>query len=158
VATTVVEVDVPDATLIVIEHAERFGIAQLHQLRGRVGRGSDPSRCFLVTPEGIGKTAGERVRAVQATTDGFRLAETDQRLPGPGDVPGARQSGLPEDADILLEAREGSGDLVPRPEGAPRASRAPGAGPRGPRRGRLADANRLRPILDTRVPRPPALP
>lgn len=116
VSTTVVEVgvDVPNATLMIIEHAERFGIAQLHQLRGRVGRGANISECFLMTPNHIGEVARERVRAVAATTDGFRLAEKDLRLRGPGELAGTRQSGVPEfriadlvdDADILVEARE----------------------------------------------------
>jgi ATP-dependent DNA helicase RecG len=116
VATTVIEVgvDVPNATLMLIEHAERFGIAQLHQLRGRVGRGRQPSECLLMTPDRIGDVARERVRAVAATTDGFRLAESDLRLRGPGEVAGTRQSGIPEfrmanlveDVEILVEARE----------------------------------------------------
>jgi len=116
VATTVVEVgvDVPNATLIVIEHAERFGISQLHQLRGRVGRGGHPSTCILVTPDRIGKVAFQRVRAVRETTDGFRLAEADLRLRGPGELAGTRQSGMPElrvaslldDMEILVEARD----------------------------------------------------
>jgi ATP-dependent DNA helicase RecG len=116
VATTVVEVgvDVPNATLMVIEHAERFGIAQLHQLRGRVGRGAHASRCLLMTPDGIGETAYARVQAVTATTDGFRLAEADLRLRGPGELAGTRQSGIPEfrvadlidDMDVLVEARD----------------------------------------------------
>ena len=116
VSTTVVEVgvDVPNAGLMVIEHAERFGIAQLHQLRGRVGRGRRRGRCLLMTPDRIGNTAVERVRAVAATTDGFRLAETDLKLRGPGELAGTRQSGMPEfrvadiveDRDILIEARD----------------------------------------------------
>lgn len=116
VSTTVVEVgvDVPNATLMAIEHAERFGIAQLHQLRGRVGRGEHPSSCLLITPDGIGDVAFERVRAVAGTTDGFLLAETDLRLRGPGELAGTRQSGMPEfrvadpihDMEILVEARD----------------------------------------------------
>jgi ATP-dependent DNA helicase RecG len=98
VSTTVIEVgvDVANATVMLIEHAERFGLAQLHQLRGRVGRGSAASLCVLMTPVKIGETAGERIHAMVSTTDGFRLAETDLRLRGPGEMAGTRQSGLPE--------------------------------------------------------------
>ena len=98
VSTTVIEVgvDVANATVMVIEHAERFGLAQLHQLRGRVGRGSQASLCVLMTPEKIGETARERIDAMVSTTDGFRLAEVDLRLRGPGEMAGTRQSGLPE--------------------------------------------------------------
>ena len=98
VATTVIEVgvDVANATVMLIEHAERFGLAQLHQLRGRVGRGSEASLCVLMTPGKIGDTAYERIKAMVATTDGFRLAEVDLRLRGPGELAGTRQSGLPE--------------------------------------------------------------
>jgi ATP-dependent DNA helicase RecG len=98
VSTTVIEVgvDVANATVMLIEHAERFGLAQLHQLRGRVGRGSAASLCVLMTPVKIGETARERIQAMVSTTDGFRLAETDLRLRGPGEVAGTRQSGLPE--------------------------------------------------------------
>ena len=116
VSTTVVEVgvDVPNATMMLIEHAERFGMAQLHQLRGRVGRGTHSSECLLMTPNHIGELASERVRAVAATTDGFRLAEKDLRLRGPGELAGTRQSGIPEfriadlveDVDVLVEARD----------------------------------------------------
>jgi ATP-dependent DNA helicase RecG len=98
VSTTVIEVgvDVANATVMLIEHAERFGLAQLHQLRGRVGRGSEASLCVLMTPGKIGDTARERIQAMVATTDGFRLAEVDLRLRGPGELAGTRQSGLPE--------------------------------------------------------------
>jgi ATP-dependent DNA helicase RecG len=98
VSTTVIEVgvDVANATVMMIEHAERFGLAQLHQLRGRVGRGSAASLCVLMTPDKIGETARERIDAMVSTTDGFRLAEVDLRLRGPGEMAGTRQSGLPE--------------------------------------------------------------
>jgi ATP-dependent DNA helicase RecG len=98
VSTTVIEVgvDVANATVMLIEHAERFGLAQLHQLRGRVGRGSQASLCVLMTPEKIGETARERIDAMVSTTDGFRLAEVDLRLRGPGEMAGTRQTGLPE--------------------------------------------------------------
>jgi ATP-dependent DNA helicase RecG len=97
VGTTVVEVgvDVPEATLMIIEGAERFGLAQLHQLRGRVGRGSDASFCVLVSEAAEGTTEHERLRAVTATTDGFELAERDFELRREGDVLGLAQSGLP---------------------------------------------------------------
>ncbi len=97
VGTTVVEVgvDVPDATLMVIEGAERFGLAQLHQLRGRVGRGNAPSFCVLASDAAEGTTEHERLRAVAATTDGFALAERDFELRREGDVLGLAQSGLP---------------------------------------------------------------
>jgi ATP-dependent DNA helicase RecG len=98
VSTTVIEVgvDVANAAVMLIEHAERFGLAQLHQLRGRVGRGSEASLCVLMTPAKIGDTARERIKAMVSTTDGFRLAEVDLRLRGPGELAGTRQSGLPE--------------------------------------------------------------
>jgi ATP-dependent DNA helicase RecG len=98
VSTTVIEVgvDVANATVMVIEHAERFGLAQLHQLRGRVGRGSQASLCVLMTPVKIGEVARERIDAMVSTTNGFRLAEVDLRLRGPGEMAGTRQSGLPE--------------------------------------------------------------
>jgi ATP-dependent DNA helicase RecG len=97
VATTVIEVgvDVPEATIIVIEHAERFGLAQLHQLRGRVGRGSGASTCLLLYKAPLGVTAKARLAILRETEDGFRIAEEDLRLRGEGDVLGTRQSGLP---------------------------------------------------------------
>ena len=97
VATTVVEVgvDVPEASIMVIENAERFGLAQLHQLRGRVGRGSEASTCLLLYREPLNKLSEARLRVIRETTDGFRIAEEDLRLRGEGDVLGTRQSGLP---------------------------------------------------------------
>ncbi len=97
VATTVVEVgvDVPAATIMVIENAERFGLAQLHQLRGRIGRGSESSTCLLLYREPLGEMSAARLRVIRETTDGFRIAEEDLKLRGEGDVLGTRQSGLP---------------------------------------------------------------
>jgi ATP-dependent DNA helicase RecG len=97
VATTVIEVgvDVPEATIMVIEHAERFGLAQLHQLRGRVGRGPGHSTCLLIYKAPLGETAKARLAILRETEDGFRIAEEDLRLRGEGDLLGTRQSGLP---------------------------------------------------------------
>jgi ATP-dependent DNA helicase RecG len=97
VATTVVEVgvDVPAATIMVIENAERFGLAQLHQLRGRIGRGAEASTCLLLYHEPLSEMGKARLKVIRETTDGFRIAEEDLRLRGEGDVLGVRQSGLP---------------------------------------------------------------
>ncbi|MDW8393023.1 MAG: ATP-dependent DNA helicase RecG [Chitinophagales bacterium] len=115
VATTVIEVgvDVPNATVMIIESAERFGLSQLHQLRGRVGRGAHKSYCILITPERISSEARSRISIMTQTTDGFRIAEEDLRLRGPGDLEGTRQSGMIEfrvanplrDASLLEQAR-----------------------------------------------------
>jgi ATP-dependent DNA helicase RecG len=115
VATTVIEVgiDVPNATVIVVEHAERFGLSQLHQLRGRVGRGSERSYCFLVADYAQSREARERLAVMTETQDGLRIAEADLAIRGPGTLLGTRQSGLPDfrvanlmrDAAILGEAR-----------------------------------------------------
>jgi ATP-dependent DNA helicase RecG len=117
-STTVIEVgvDVPNATVMVVEHAERFGLSQLHQLRGRVGRGADAAVCFLVTPY-LGNRDSDtfkRLSAMKRTTDGFRIAEVDLELRGPGDFLGTRQHGLPDfrvaslmrDTRVLAEARD----------------------------------------------------
>jgi ATP-dependent DNA helicase RecG len=97
VATTVIEVgvDVPAATIMVIEHAERFGLSQLHQLRGRIGRGSERSTCLLLYRAPLGETAKARLAIMRDTEDGFRIAEEDLRLRGEGDLLGTRQSGMP---------------------------------------------------------------
>ena len=107
VATTVIEVgvDVPNASVMVIEHAERFGLAQLHQLRGRVGRGAAKSFCVLLTGTKISPIAEERLDAMVRTQDGFELAELDLQQRGPGEFFGTRQAGLPEFrvADLLRD-------------------------------------------------------
>jgi ATP-dependent DNA helicase RecG len=107
VSTTVIEVgvDVANATIMLIEHAERFGLAQLHQLRGRVGRGAHQSLCILMTPSRLNDVARQRIQAMVSTTDGFRLAEVDLHLRGPGEMAGTRQSGMPEFrvANLLLD-------------------------------------------------------
>ncbi|MCR5444241.1 MAG: ATP-dependent DNA helicase RecG [Bacteroidales bacterium] len=96
VSTTVIEVgvDVPNATVMVIENAERFGLSQLHQLRGRVGRGAEQSYCILMTKDNLSGTSRERIRTMCSTTDGFQIAEADLRLRGPGDLQGLQQSGV----------------------------------------------------------------
>lgn len=98
VATTVVEVgiDVPNATLMLIEHAERFGLAQLHQLRGRVGRGREQSFCLLAAEYPISAEAKRRLDAMVKSNDGFKIAEIDLEIRGPGEFFGTRQSGIPE--------------------------------------------------------------
>ncbi|UMY16868.1 ATP-dependent DNA helicase RecG [Methylobacterium organophilum] len=111
VSTTVVEVgvDVPEATIMVIEHAERFGLAQLHQLRGRVGRGSKSSSCLLLYRGPLGQVAKARLEMMRESEDGFRIAEADLRLRGEGEVLGTRQSGL---AAFRLARLESDGDLL----------------------------------------------
>jgi ATP-dependent DNA helicase RecG len=115
VATTVIEVgvNVPNASVMIIESAERFGLSQLHQLRGRVGRGADQSYCILMTSHKIGEDSKTRMETMVATNDGFEIAEVDLKLRGPGDIMGKQQSGvlnlqiadLVRDKDILLLAR-----------------------------------------------------
>ncbi len=109
VATTVIEVgvDVPDASLMIIENAERLGLAQLHQLRGRVGRGSQQSDCVLMYQPPLSQLSRERLETLRSTTDGFRIAEKDLQLRGPGELMGTRQAGLPQMqiADLVRDAR-----------------------------------------------------
>jgi ATP-dependent DNA helicase RecG len=125
VSTTVIEVgiDVPNATVMVIEEAERFGLSQLHQLRGRVGRGSAQSYCVLVTRK-LSDIGRERIRTMVDSSDGFYIAEMDLKLRGPGEFFGTKQSGLPalrianilRDAEVLEIARRESASLLDRPE------------------------------------------
>ena len=127
VATTVIEVgiDVPNASVMLVEHAERFGLAQLHQLRGRVGRGAAQSYCILLVNEPMSDEARQRIDAMAQTQDGFRLAEVDLGIRGPGEFFGTRQSGLPEfragslltHARLLEEARQDAMQLVARDPG-----------------------------------------
>lgn len=122
VSTTVIEVgvDVPNASLMVIESAERFGLSQLHQLRGRVGRGAEQSYCILMTGYALGQEARTRMETMVGTNDGFVIAEVDMRLRGPGDIQGTQQSGQPifkisnlsKDGQILVAARNAAIDLL----------------------------------------------
>lgn len=109
VSTTVIEVgvDVPNATVMVIESAERFGLAQLHQLRGRVGRGADQSYCILMTADKLPKEAAKRIDVMTRTNDGFEIAETDLQLRGPGDLEGTLQSGIPFDLKVANLGKDG---------------------------------------------------
>ncbi len=109
VATTVIEVgvNVPNATVMLIENAERFGLSQLHQLRGRVGRGSDRSYCILMSHEKIAKDTRKRLEIMTSTTDGFVIAEADMKMRGPGDIEGTMQSGIPFELHIANLATDG---------------------------------------------------
>lgn len=109
VSTTVIEVgvDVPNASVMVIESAERFGLSQLHQLRGRVGRGSDKAYCILVKGDKVSKESAKRLELLCSTEDGFALAEEDMKMRGPGDLAGTQQSGLPVELSIASLAKDG---------------------------------------------------
>jgi ATP-dependent DNA helicase RecG len=116
VATTVIEVgvNVPNASVMIIESAERFGLSQLHQLRGRVGRGAEQSFCILMTGDKLSKDSLKRLETMVSTNDGFEIAEVDLQLRGPGDIMGTQQSGalnlkiadLAKDGELVSEARE----------------------------------------------------
>jgi ATP-dependent DNA helicase RecG len=114
-----VGIDVPNSTIMIIEHSERFGLSQLHQLRGRIGRGQEQSYCFL-TGNPVSDSAKGRIEAMLKTTDGFKIAEADLKLRGPGEFVGVRQSGLPnfrvadiiKDEEIIREAREAALMLI----------------------------------------------
>ena len=122
VSTSVIEVgvDVPNATLMVIEHAERFGLAQLHQLRGRVGRGGGRSACILLYDPKLSETGKARLRVIRESTDGFEIARRDLEIRGPGEFLGERQSGLPllrfadleRDGALLEAAREAAAEML----------------------------------------------
>jgi ATP-dependent DNA helicase RecG len=128
VATTVIEVgvDVPNASLMVIEHAERFGLSQLHQLRGRVGRGSAASVCLLLYQSPLGPIAKQRLMTMRETTDGFEIARRDLEIRGPGEFLGSRQSGqamlrfadLETDGWLVDQARDAAHALLHDPAGA----------------------------------------
>jgi ATP-dependent DNA helicase RecG len=129
VATTVVEVgvDVPNATMMIVEHAERFGLSQLHQLRGRVGRGPDAATCVLLYQPSAGEAGHARLNALVESADGFEIAERDLALRGPGDFFGTRQSGLPtlrvgdllRDYRVMEEARQAAAAWLDHSEGDP---------------------------------------
>ncbi|TMG83423.1 MAG: ATP-dependent DNA helicase RecG [Betaproteobacteria bacterium] len=131
VATTVIEVgvDVPNASMMVIEHAERFGLAQLHQLRGRVGRGAAESTCVLLFEEPMSEAAKARLKVIYETSDGFEIARQDLRIRGPGEFLGARQSGVPllrfadpeRDLSLIESARAGAEEMLRREPGAANA-------------------------------------
>ena len=135
VATTVIEVgvDVPNASIMVIEHAERFGLAQLHQLRGRVGRGADESTCVLLFEEPLTDTAKQRLKVIYETTDGFEIARQDLLIRGPGEFLGARQSGVPmlrfadieRDVALIEQARDAADELLRRRSGGRRGAPRP---------------------------------
>jgi ATP-dependent DNA helicase RecG len=122
VSTTVIEVgvNVPNASVMVIENSERFGLSQLHQLRGRVGRGAEQSYCILLSSVKLGQVAKERIKAMLDTTDGFEIANLDLKLRGPGDLLGTRQSGLLDlkiadlvkDEDLLIKTRMAADELL----------------------------------------------
>ena len=134
VSTTVIEVgvDVPNATIMVVDSPERFGLSQLHQLRGRVGRGTNPGFCAVLVDEQLSDSARERLNAFASTSDGFELAELDFDLRGPGDLFGTRQHGLPpmrvadlrRDRQILEEARRESQALFAKDPGLSRPEHA----------------------------------
>ena len=122
IATTVIEVgvNVPNATLMIIESAERFGLSQMHQLRGRVGRGGEQSYCVLMTKDEFSKEARRRLETMCRTNDGFEIAEVDMDIRGPGDVMGTQQSGIPDlqmadimrDRDLMITARYIAGNIL----------------------------------------------
>ena len=159
VATTVIEVgvDVPNATIMIVQEADRFGLAQLHQLRGRVGRGAEQSYCLLVSRhrDELSEAALERLEAMVATTDGFELAERDLEIRGEGQLLGARQSGL---SDLRFTRLRADRDLLERARSSPTRARARSCSPRpstAPRRGRarrrvLSPARRMVPRCDHR--------
>ena len=109
VATTVIEVgvDVPNASIMVIESAERFGLSQMHQLRGRVGRGAEQSYCILMSGYKLSEVGRKRIETMVRTNDGFEISEVDLKLRGPGDIEGTQQSGVPFDLKIAHLGRDG---------------------------------------------------